>query len=360
MRGVLKKLGVIPVVVTVITAVGCVTRLADIGSGEGNPACSGSLCYAQGSSRFEEYQNERIGEIEHKSGGYRLPSAPVAKLTGERSEYVALLIHGLNDSAYYMADLAEVLAAHGINALTVLLPGHGTFARDTLNVKAEDWMREVQRGVDMASLLGDKLLLGGFSLGAALAMETVLRNGGGVHGLFLFSPAFELQTKIGPWTCLPIVRSRFLETDLARNPVKYTNRYGNGVCQLHRIIKSNRRTSAVASAATHSPANAIQAIAAQIDVPTLLALTYGDIRITPESVLDFSNNLRGPTTLVTYGAPEDLPVILANGGAIKKLSHELLPHSHLLRRTNEYNEQFNPFFEEFEQEFSAFIREHFQ
>ncbi len=130
-------------------------------------APDGRDCLAQGRADFEAYRRVKLQAIRDKSQGYRLPSAPVAFIHPKRTEYSVLPVHGLNDSAYYMADLGEFLYRKGFNVITVLLPGHRTDTRDMLDVTAEQWRAEVDLGLGMASLVGRKIILGGFSLGAA-------------------------------------------------------------------------------------------------------------------------------------------------------------------------------------------------
>jgi len=185
-------------------------------------APDGRDCLAQGRADFEAYRRVKLQEIRDKSQGYRLPSAPVAFIHPKRTAYSVLLIHGLNDSAYYMADLGEFLYRKGFNVITVLLPGHGTDTRDMLDVTAEQWRAEVDLGLGMASLVGQKIILGGFSLGASLAIDALLRHRE-IYGLVLFSPAMRFRSfaSISILACAPGVRSFVLETDLPPNPVKY-------------------------------------------------------------------------------------------------------------------------------------------
>lgn len=343
-----------------ISLVACTTRLVQTEPRRDSKTCvlPAEVCYAHGRDRFEAYRARRVAEIRQRSHGYRLPSAPVAELTGNRTEYVALLIHGLNDSAYYMGDLARVFARLGINAITVLLPAHGTKTEDMATVKAEAWRREVTDSLDIASLLGDKTILAGFSLGATLAVEAVL-GGKEVYGLFLFSPAFEIQSKVvGTLTCLPLVRPQYVTTDLPINPVKYTRRSANSVCQLRRIMKDNLKVAATGQSVKPRGDERYAVLGSRVTVPTFIALTFGDIRITPASVLSFAGGIQAPTRLVTYGAPSDLTGPLANGGDIRNLEENALPHSFLLRRTNPYNGQMNPYFDGLEAEIATFVSEH--
>jgi len=143
---------------------GCATALAPTLVLPHTVQCApdGRDCLAQGRADFEAYRRVKLQEIQDKSQGYRLPSAPVAFIHPKRTEYSVLLIHGLNDSAYYMADLGEFMYRKGFNVITVLLPGHGTGTQDMLDVTAEQWRTEVDLGLGMASLVGQKIIWGAF------------------------------------------------------------------------------------------------------------------------------------------------------------------------------------------------------
>lgn len=318
-------------------------------------------CLLLGQMRFEEYRQKKIAAIEQGSEGYRLPSAPIAQLHPKRTEYSVLLVHGLNDSAYYMADIAELLHAHGLNVLTVLLPGHGTDTKDMLEVTAEQWRSEVELGLEMASLVGRKVIVGGFSLGAALSLDAALRRSD-IHGLLLFSPAIKLRSfnAVSSLTCLPGFRSLTVETDLPPNPVKYKHRIGNGVCQLSRLIESNLTHPRTSSNEAVTFKERARDMAKRLHIPIFVALTYADARISPEAVLIWADKIRAPVTITTFGKTETDKAPELSNGRIVHISDENLPHSFLVRRSNQYTAQKNPYFNEMAEVLSHFISQQFQ
>lgn len=116
---------------------------------------------------------------------------------------VALLVHGLAESAYSTGDLAEALARHCVLARTMLLPGHGTRAGDLLVVDDAHWRDAVRHLARQASAEHEVVLLGGVSLGATLALDVALESDGDVDSgdasgidvdaLLAVSPAYALS-----------------------------------------------------------------------------------------------------------------------------------------------------------------------
>lgn len=320
-------------------------------------------CLATGRAQFHRYRQTKLDLIERASQGYRLPSAPIALLHSRRTEYVALLIHGLNDSAYYMADIADVYYQHGFNVVTVLLPGHGTDSDDMLHATAEEWRSEVETGWTMASLVGHKVVVAGFSLGAVLALDLVL-NRADVSGLFLISPALDLRAlpilDLASLACLPGARSVMYETDIPPNPVKYKLRSGNGVCQLYRVMQGVRVRGNQGHSNRLATTDKLRQLGSRLQMPTFVAMTYEDARVSPGSIIAFAGDIRGPVTVATFGGPSNGGVdSLRNGGLVVSVADEGLPHSYLLRRSNPYNGQENPYFDRFATVLRDFLRVHF-
>jgi alpha-beta hydrolase superfamily lysophospholipase len=278
-----------------------------------------------------------------------------------RTRYAALLVHGLNDSAYYMQDIATRLYESGFNVITILLPGHGTDTADMRDVTAEQWREEVQTGLSVAALVGDRLVVGGMSLGGALAIDAALRLDD-VAGLLLFVPALEFRSynALAWLTCAPILRSMAIDTAIAPNPVKYKYRVINGVCQLYRLMMHNVRNAVQAPNGATLDDAGIRAMAASIHVPTFIALTYADVRVSPRAILEFGENVRAPSVIVTFGTPEGFdPPAPGDDTQVVSISSERLPHSYLVRRDNPYDGERNPYFDELAQELARFLSMYF-
>lgn len=104
-----------------------------------------------------------------------------------------LLVHGLGDSPWSFADLAESLAAEGILVRTVLLPGCGTKPADMMAATADDWRRVVKEQADILAAEVDEMWLGGYSTGSNLVLDYAQANPGKAKGFVLFSPAVEVR-----------------------------------------------------------------------------------------------------------------------------------------------------------------------
>lgn len=341
---------------------GCAGPLAELAAPPA-PSCAAvpDACFAAGRAQFEDYRRAKIETIRARGDRDRLPSAPVARLHAGRTAYAALLVHGLNDSAYYMADLADLFYAHGFNVVTVLLPGHGTRTTDMLEVSAEQWRAEVETGLALAAMLGDKLVVGGMSLGAALGIDAALRRPD-IHGLVLFVPALELRhyDAVAGLSCAPGLRDEAVVTAIPENPVKYKLRVGNGVCQLRRLMAHNLAADEPRRDGAVTTEEKVRALGARLRVPTFVALTYADERVSPPAELAFAGSIAAPVVVVTAGVPEaDDPPRLANGGRILPITADPLPHSYLVRRSNPYNGEANPHFDALARTLGGFLDEHF-
>ena len=116
---------------------------------------------------------------------------------------IAILVHGLADTAYSLSDVARTLAGNCLIARTMLLPGHGTRSADLLAVDHGDWLASVRRQVELASLEHENVLLGGVSLGAILGLAVALEPGSPVDALVSISPAWRLESarlvRFTPW-----------------------------------------------------------------------------------------------------------------------------------------------------------------
>ncbi len=340
---------------------GCAHTLGPKLESSHTPTCvpDGQDCLARGHKAFEDYRRLKVETIQYKSLGYRLPGAPVAFIHSDRTEYSVLLIHGLNDSAYYMADLGESLHQSGFNVVTVLLPGHGTDTRDMLDVTAEQWRTEVDKGLEMAALVGKKVIVGGFSLGGALAIDAVTRRPD-IHGLLLFSPAIKLRSfdTISSLMCAPGLRTYKRKTDLPQNPVKYKYRMGNGACQLIRLMKRNLAESNVTENRMAMASEQLRELARRVKVPTFMALSYADERISPEAALEFAHNVQAPVLVATFGKTENESTAPLFGTVkILPLNDTGLPHSYLVRRSNPYNGQENPCYDRLVSVMTGFLSE---
>ncbi len=111
-----------------------------------------------------------------------------------------LLIHGLCGSPTEMRFVANGLAREGYTVLCPELAGHGRSADDLKASTWQDWLASANAGLNELSKTCDKVIVGGLSTGALLALMLAAQHPGKVSGLALYSPTIWLNGKNVPWT----------------------------------------------------------------------------------------------------------------------------------------------------------------
>lgn len=150
-----------------------------------------------------------------------------------------LLTHGLSDSPYFMRHLAAFFQRNGFRVMVPLLPGHGTQPGDLLDMHWQEWAKMVRYGADCLAGEVDELYLAGYSAGAALS---VLQSGQDerVRGLFLFSPALEIDAR-ARWANLHrlysglLPQAAWLSLMPDRDPYKYESFCKNAAAQMYAL-----------------------------------------------------------------------------------------------------------------------------
>lgn len=119
----------------------------------------------------KEYERYYIkGESKPKTTG-----APFL-LKNPSSDKGILLIHGLMAAPEEVREWAEHLYAAGYTVYSPRLSGHGTSAEDLSGREYKDWLNSVDRGYDILKTCCSRIVIGGFSTGAGLALYNALRN----------------------------------------------------------------------------------------------------------------------------------------------------------------------------------------
>lgn len=103
-----------------------------------------------------------------------------------------LLIHGYMAAPLEMAQLAAHLAAKGYWVYAPRLKGHGTAPEDLAGCTRNDWIASVDEGYAMLANCCPRVVVGGFSTGAGLALDLAAR-GLEIAGAFAVCPPFALQ-----------------------------------------------------------------------------------------------------------------------------------------------------------------------
>jgi carboxylesterase len=114
-----------------------------------------------------------------------------------------LCLHGYGGVPREVELGIRAASAVGLASVAPLLPGHGTFPKDTAELRFDDWLAGVRVEFDRQRARGPVILLG-LSLGSLLATALYLEAPGDVLGLVLLSSAFWLSSPL-PGLALDLV-----------------------------------------------------------------------------------------------------------------------------------------------------------
>jgi esterase/lipase/1-acyl-sn-glycerol-3-phosphate acyltransferase len=103
-----------------------------------------------------------------------------------------LLVHGYMAAPAEVSELARALGNLGCWVYAPRLRGHGTAPEDLATRSYTDWIESVDVGYALLSCLCSKIVAGGFSNGAGLALELAARVDG-LAGVFAISPPMRLK-----------------------------------------------------------------------------------------------------------------------------------------------------------------------
>ncbi|WP_414828267.1 alpha/beta hydrolase [Alteromonas sp. H39] len=122
-------------------------------------------------------------------------NAPFMLYDDAPSEKVAVLVHGLSDSPFFMREIARIVHEQGYTVLVPLLPGHGLRDADEDMEDwdlAERWQSHIDDVMAIAHSMGKTVIAGGFSTGGALVVQQALDDTESLDAVMLFSGALAL------------------------------------------------------------------------------------------------------------------------------------------------------------------------
>lgn len=164
-----------------------------------------------------------------------------------------VLIHGYMAAPAEMRGLADYLNSLGYSVYVPRLRGHGTSPDDLVERSYMDWIQSVEEGCVLMMSRHEKIIVGGFSTGAGLALDivtriNVMRNA--VKGVFAVSPPMKLKdfsTKFIPavtlWNLLmetfhmESAKKEFVENHPENPHINYHRNPIEGVRQIERLMK---------------------------------------------------------------------------------------------------------------------------
>ena len=123
-------------------------------------------------------------------------NAPFILYGDQPTDKVAVLVHGLSDSPFFMREIARIVHDQGYTVLVPLLPGHGLREADEDMEDwdlAERWQSHVDDVMAIAQSMGSTVIAGGFSTGGALVVQQALDEPASLDAVMLFSGALALS-----------------------------------------------------------------------------------------------------------------------------------------------------------------------
>lgn len=113
-------------------------------------------------------------------------------IRGETRRVGVLLIHGYMAAPLEVADMAVYLGGRGFRLYVPRLRGHGTAPEDLAGRNRFDWIASVDHGYAILKNQCDRVVVGGFSTGGALALDLAARAPE-VAGVFAICPPRRLR-----------------------------------------------------------------------------------------------------------------------------------------------------------------------
>ena len=104
-----------------------------------------------------------------------------------------LLCHGSTGTPQSMRPWGEYLADRGYTVRVPRLPGHGTTWQEMNRTRWEDWYTCVDTAFRELHETCDRVVVGGLSMGATLALQLAQEHGPRISGLILVNPAVKLE-----------------------------------------------------------------------------------------------------------------------------------------------------------------------
>ncbi len=163
-----------------------------------------------------------------------------------------VLFHGYMAAPFELKELAEYLAEKGWWVYVPRLKGHGTAPEDLAIRSTADWMDSADEAIALMTSTCRKVVIGGFSMGAGLALEAAARiRHPAFCGVFGVCPPFRLQDLSSKFVPAVNMWNRFMSSvkrengkmefieNHPENPhINYLRNPVSGVLELDKLMKS--------------------------------------------------------------------------------------------------------------------------
>jgi len=117
----------------------------------------------------------------------------------------AILVHGFPGTPAEMQPTAMCLHEAGWHISVPLLPGFGPEVESLHTYSAEDWKEAIQKEVKHLKNSHDEIILIGYSMGGALAIQVAAQKD--ITGLVLFAPFWQMDHTM--WKIIPFLKPIF-------------------------------------------------------------------------------------------------------------------------------------------------------
>lgn len=197
-------------------------------------------------------------------------------IKGQPGKPGVLLVHGYMAAPAEVRELALALGRMGYWVYAPRLKGHGTAPEDLAVRQYTDWIESVDAGYALISTLCRKVVAGGFSNGAGLALELAARVKN-LAGVFAISPPMQLKDlsarfvpAVDAWNKLmkKVKLDGALKTFVENRPENsHINYFRNPVAGVHQLEKLM---------------DYISSRLENIDIPALVLQADGDPVVNPD------------------------------------------------------------------------------
>jgi esterase/lipase/1-acyl-sn-glycerol-3-phosphate acyltransferase len=181
----------------------------------------------------------------HRQGESKDKEIGMPYLIGNRLRRTGIvLIHGYMAAPTEVKELALYLGKRGFLVYAPRLSGHGTSPDDLATRTYQDWMESADEGYAIISSLCKRVVVGGFSTGAGLALDLGARVNG-LAGLFAVSPPLRLQDfsarflpAVGVWNrCMDLIKTDRAKMEFVENRPEnpHINYFRNPVCGVREL-----------------------------------------------------------------------------------------------------------------------------
>ncbi len=232
-------------------------------------------------SEFEQDYRKYLMTGESKP---RHIGAPVL-LRGRSRKVGVVLSHGYMAAPLEVRALGQYLARKGYWVYLPRLKGHGTAPEDLAQRSYQEWLLSMEEGYILMSNLCRQVVMGGFSTGAALALELASRCKD-VAGVFAvstplrlqdlasrFAPVLDVWNKIMGRVNLNEIRKEFVENHPENPHINYMRNPISGVHELEQLM------------------DALEPKLAQIKMPALVVQSQLDPVVNPKGSERIFNRL---------------------------------------------------------------------